>query len=188
VFQLALGRVSRKGARLPAELRGAFLLKLRDETFLLREPAQHLQSCRPLRQQRLIGHLVAGLRHEDSSAVNVQEYPERGHSLNHALNGDEIVVVPGHHATSVEKGSGSEIRSTDGMASERLTRWGGPVKRFRPVSTPSWSVCKVGGDGWDSRARGRRAESVLVEAYEAELVVLRRWEEFHREKLGFMPS
>jgi hypothetical protein len=31
-------------------------------------------------------------------------------------------------------------------------------------------------------------ESVLVEAYEAELLVLERWEEFHREALGFMPS
>ena len=30
--------------------------------------------------------------------------------------------------------------------------------------------------------------SVLVEAYAAELLVLRRWEEFHREALGFMPS
>jgi hypothetical protein len=119
-----------KGARLPAEL-SALLLKLRDEAFLLRVPAQYLQSCRPLRQQRLIGHHEAGFRHEDSSAVNVQEYPKRGHSLNHALNRDEIVVVSGHHATSVEKGSGSEIRSTDGMASERLSRWGGPVKRFR---------------------------------------------------------
>jgi hypothetical protein len=29
--------------------------------------------------------------------------------------------------------------------------------------------------------------SVLVEAYAA-LLVLRRWEEFHREALGFMPS
>ena len=30
--------------------------------------------------------------------------------------------------------------------------------------------------------------SVLVEAYAAELLVLRRWEEFHREAPGFMPS
>jgi hypothetical protein len=52
------------------------------------------------------------------------------------------------------------------------------------------TILRTGPDGltrvitstWDRR------ESVLVEAYEAELVVLRRWEEFHREKLGFMPS
>jgi hypothetical protein len=31
-------------------------------------------------------------------------------------------------------------------------------------------------------------ESVLVEAWKAELLVLRRWKEFHREALGFMPS
>jgi hypothetical protein len=29
---------------------------------------------------------------------------------------------------------------------------------------------------------------MLVEAYEAELVVLRQWEEFHEKALGFMPS
>jgi hypothetical protein len=29
---------------------------------------------------------------------------------------------------------------------------------------------------------------VLVEAGDAELLVLRRWAEFHREALGFMPS
>jgi hypothetical protein len=29
---------------------------------------------------------------------------------------------------------------------------------------------------------------VLVEAYAAELLVFRRWEEFHREAPGFMPS
>ena len=31
-------------------------------------------------------------------------------------------------------------------------------------------------------------ESLLVDAREAELVVLRRWVEFHREVLGFGPS
>jgi hypothetical protein len=31
-----------------------------------------------------------------------------------------------------------------------------------------------------------RRESVLVEAYEAELIVLRLWEEFHRKALGFV--
>jgi hypothetical protein len=28
----------------------------------------------------------------------------------------------------------------------------------------------------------------VVEAYKAELLMLRRWEEFHREALGFTPS
>jgi hypothetical protein len=31
-------------------------------------------------------------------------------------------------------------------------------------------------------------ESVLFESFEAELVVLRRWAEFHRRLLGFPPS
>jgi hypothetical protein len=31
-------------------------------------------------------------------------------------------------------------------------------------------------------------ESVLFESFEAELVVLRRWAEFHRRRLGFPPS
>ena len=31
-------------------------------------------------------------------------------------------------------------------------------------------------------------ELVLVEAREAELLVIRRWEEFHREALGYRPS
>jgi hypothetical protein len=35
---------------------------------------------------------------------------------------------------------------------------------------------------WDER------ESVLVEGGEAELLVFRRWEEFHREALGYRPS
>jgi hypothetical protein len=29
---------------------------------------------------------------------------------------------------------------------------------------------------------------MLVEAYEAELLALKRWSEFHREALGFTPS
>jgi hypothetical protein len=37
-------------------------------------------------------------------------------------------------------------------------------------------------DSWDDR------ESLLVDAREAELVVFRRWIEFHREALGFEPS
>jgi hypothetical protein len=35
---------------------------------------------------------------------------------------------------------------------------------------------------WDRR------ESLLVEGYEVELIVLRRWEEFHEKALGFRPS
>jgi hypothetical protein len=37
---------------------------------------------------------------------------------------------------------------------------------------------------WSERER----ESILVDARGAELVVFRRWEEFHREALGFMPT
>jgi hypothetical protein len=53
------------------------------------------------------------------------------------------------------------------------------------------TILRTGPDGLTrviTRTSWDRRESVLVEAYEAELVVLRRWEEFHREKLGFMPS
>jgi len=108
--------------------------------------------------------------------------------LNHALNRDEIVVVPGDHATSVEKGSGSEIRSTDGMASERLSRWGGPVKRFRSCLY-SLLVGLQGRWTWLGFENSRAArESVLVEAYEVELVVFWRWEDLHREALGFARS
>ena len=39
-----------------------------------------------------------------------------------------------------------------------------------------------------TRSSWDRRESVLVEAGEAELFVFRRWEEFHRQALGFMPS
>jgi hypothetical protein len=35
---------------------------------------------------------------------------------------------------------------------------------------------------WDQR------ESIVVDAREAELIVFRRWVEFHRERLGFTPS
>jgi hypothetical protein len=31
-------------------------------------------------------------------------------------------------------------------------------------------------------------ESILTRPYEAELLVLERWSEFHRKALGFMPS
>jgi len=39
-----------------------------------------------------------------------------------------------------------------------------------------------------TRTSLERRESILVEAYEAELVVFRRWEEFHEKALGFTPS
>jgi hypothetical protein len=39
-----------------------------------------------------------------------------------------------------------------------------------------------------TRRSSAERESVLVEAGEAELLVFRRWEEFHRKALGFMPS
>jgi len=53
------------------------------------------------------------------------------------------------------------------------------------------TILRISPDGLTrviTRTSWAKRESVLVEAYEAELVVLRRWEEFHREKLGFMPS
>jgi hypothetical protein len=53
------------------------------------------------------------------------------------------------------------------------------------------TILRTGPDGLTrviTRSSWDRRESVLVEAYEAELVVLRRWEEFHREALGFTPS
>jgi hypothetical protein len=52
------------------------------------------------------------------------------------------------------------------------------------------TILRSGPDGL-TRVITRRSwaerESVLVEANAAELVVLRRWAEFHREALGFMP-
>ena len=53
------------------------------------------------------------------------------------------------------------------------------------------TILRTGPDGLTrviTRTSWDRRESVLVEAYEAELLVLERWEEFHREALGFMPS
>jgi hypothetical protein len=38
------------------------------------------------------------------------------------------------------------------------------------------------------RSSWEERESILVEAYEAELVVFRRWAEFHEMALGFAPS
>jgi hypothetical protein len=38
------------------------------------------------------------------------------------------------------------------------------------------------------RSSWAERESVLVEAYEAESLVFRRWEEFHRKALGCQPS
>jgi hypothetical protein len=53
------------------------------------------------------------------------------------------------------------------------------------------TILRIGSDGltrvivWRPWAE---CESILVEAYEAELVVLPRWEEFHRDALEFGPS
>jgi hypothetical protein len=53
------------------------------------------------------------------------------------------------------------------------------------------TILRTGPDGL-TRAITRRSwaerESVLVEAGEAELLVFRRWEEFHREALRYRPS
>jgi hypothetical protein len=52
------------------------------------------------------------------------------------------------------------------------------------------TILRTGPDGL-TRVITRRSwaerESVLVETYAAELLVLRRWAEFHRETLGFSP-
>jgi hypothetical protein len=53
------------------------------------------------------------------------------------------------------------------------------------------TILRTGPDGLTrviTRSSWDRRESVLVEAYEAELLVLRRWEEFHEKALGFAPS
>jgi len=74
------------------------------------------------------------------------------------------------------------------MASERLSRWGGQVKRFRSCLY-SLLVGLQGRWTWLGFENSRAArESVLVEAYEVELVVFWRWEDLHREALGFARS
>ena len=53
------------------------------------------------------------------------------------------------------------------------------------------TILRTGPDGLTrviTRTSWDRRESVLVEAYAAELLVFRRWEEFHREALGYRPS
>ena len=53
------------------------------------------------------------------------------------------------------------------------------------------TILRTGPDGLTrviTRSSWAERESVLVAAHEAELVVLRRWSEFHRQALGFMPS
>jgi hypothetical protein len=52
------------------------------------------------------------------------------------------------------------------------------------------TILRTGPDGLTrviTRTSWDRRESVLVEAGEAELVVLRRWSEFHQKALGFAP-
>jgi hypothetical protein len=53
------------------------------------------------------------------------------------------------------------------------------------------TILRSGPDGLTrviTRSSWAERESVLVEVREAELVVLRRWEEFHEKALGFPPS
>jgi hypothetical protein len=53
------------------------------------------------------------------------------------------------------------------------------------------AILRTGPDGLTrviTRSSSDGHESVLVEAYEAELLVLQRWEEFHKRALGFAPS
>jgi hypothetical protein len=54
--------------------------------------------------------------------------------------------------------------------------------RARSSTGPDGLTRIITRSSWDRR------ESLLVEALEAELFVFRRWEEFHRQALGFMPS
>jgi hypothetical protein len=53
------------------------------------------------------------------------------------------------------------------------------------------TILRTGPDGLTrviTRSSWAERESVLVEAREAELLVFRRWEEFHDKALGFRPS
>ena len=53
------------------------------------------------------------------------------------------------------------------------------------------TILRTGPDGLTRvivRSSWAERESVLVPAHEAELVVLRRWSEFHEKALGFRPS
>ena len=53
------------------------------------------------------------------------------------------------------------------------------------------AILRTGPDGLTrviTRRSSAERESVLVEAGEAELLVFRRWKEFHRRALGFTPS
>jgi hypothetical protein len=52
-------------------------------------------------------------------------------------------------------------------------------------------ILRVGPDGLArvvTRDSRDERESALVEGFEAELLVLRRWADFHRRALGFTPS
>src|SRR4029079_12452107 len=102
--------------------------------------------------------------------------------MNHALNRDKV-VVRGHHAPRLIRGPGARsVRQTEWPVNG-WPRWGGPGKRACFFSTPSWSVCKVGGPRKEvgfERVWAER-ESGLVESYEAELVVRRRWQVFRRD-------
>ena len=53
------------------------------------------------------------------------------------------------------------------------------------------TILRTGPDGLTRvivRSSWAERESVLVEAREAELVVFRKWQQFHEKALGLMPS
>jgi hypothetical protein len=53
------------------------------------------------------------------------------------------------------------------------------------------TILRAGPDGLTriiKRSSWRERESILVEAHQAELVLLRRWSDFHEKALGFRPS
>jgi hypothetical protein len=53
------------------------------------------------------------------------------------------------------------------------------------------AILRTGPDGLTRvivRSSWAEQESILVDAREAELVVFRRWMEFHRKRLGFKPT
>ncbi len=71
----------------------------------------------------------------------------------------------------------------------------GPPPRGRPdVFSNSFelsTILRVGPDGLArvvTRDSRDERESALLEGFEAELLVLRRWADFHRRALGFTPS
>jgi hypothetical protein len=92
----------------------------------------------------------------------------RGRSLSRTSNFSQT------HAGRVDAAQGGEVGEAmfgDGFEQSTILRTA-PDRLTRVITRSSWA----------------ERQSVLVEAREAELLVFRRWEEFHREALGFMPS